>query len=390
MAAYWGINMSVINQMLKDLDKRQSEQQGVSNVVVPVQAKMSVSKLLLIIVVVIIIFNVIGILGWKLYSENQQLRTQVDNAMVASKGQQSATDAPSNKASVVALALTEEPTTAISTVIQTFEEKAVLVQAEPEKALDNAALDNKNVPVNIVEKMTESQSPVDESAQVVVTALALSEPVVAKPEKVKEVVKPTSSLTISRTQLSPQALAENKISEAEQAIERNDIVKAESLFEEVLLVMPEHQTARKQLAALWYGKKSYQNAVNLLSQGIALAPQAEEMRIMSARIYFEQSQPRQAYDILKPLQHSVNTELQALLANTAAELNEHDNAILAYGKLIALEPHVGRWWLGSAVSLDSLGKFVPARDAYKQAIALSNLSISAMQFARQRLIELGE
>ena len=199
-----------------------------------------------------------------------------------------------------------------------------------------------------------------------------------------------SSLTISRTQLSPQALATNKIAEAEQAIERNDIVKAESLFEEVLLVMPEHQMARKQLAALWYGKKSYQNAVNLLSQGIALAPQAEEMRIMSARIYFEQGQPRQAYNILKPLSHSVNTELQALLANTAAELNEHDNAALAYGKLIALEPNVGRWWLGSAVSLDSLGKFVPARDAYKQAIALSNLSMSAMQFARQRLIELGE
>jgi MSHA biogenesis protein MshN len=198
------------------------------------------------------------------------------------------------------------------------------------------------------------------------------------------------SLTISRTQLTPQALAANKITEAEQAIERNDIIKAEALFEEVLLIMPEHETARKQLAALWYGKKSYQDAVNLLSQGIALAPQSEEMRLMTARIYYEQGQPRPAYNVLSPVKHSTSTELQALLANTAADLSEHDNAIIAYQKLIALEPHIGRWWLGSAVSLDSLGKFVPARDAYKQAIARNNLSNSAMQFARQRLIELGE
>lgn len=383
--------MSVINQMLKDLDKRQSEQAGVTNVAVPVQARMSGSKVLLIIVLVIIIFNVIGILGWKLYSENQQLRTQVDNAAMASQAEKNAVEAvideSANKTSAVTLAVTEKPTAEIATANEILDEKAASVQAETSKIASKMVFDNKNVSVDIVEKITESEKSVDESAQVVVTALNVAEPVAAKSRQADE---PKSSLTISRTQLSPQALATNKIAEAEQAIERNDIVKAESLFEEVLLVMPEHQMARKQLAALWYGKKSYQNAVNLLSQGIALAPQAEEMRIMSARIYFEQGQPRQAYNILKPLSHSVNTELQALLANTAAELNEHDNAALAYGKLIALEPNVGRWWLGSAVSLDSLGKFVPARDAYKQAIALSNLSMSAMQFARQRLIELGE
>lgn len=386
--------MSVINQMLKDLDKRQSEQAGVTNVAVPVQARMSGSKVLLIIVLVIIIFNVIGILGWKLYSENQQLRTQVDNAAMASQAEKNAVEAvideSANKTSAVTLAVTEKPTAEIATANEILDEKAASVQAETSKIASKMVFDNKNVSVDIVEKITESEKSVDESAQVVVTALNVAEPSAARPKQADEVVKAKSSLTISRTQLSPQALATNKIAEAEQAIERNDIVKAESLFEEVLLVMPEHQMARKQLAALWYGKKSYQNAVNLLSQGIALAPQAEEMRIMSARIYFEQGQPRQAYNILKPLSHSVNTELQALLANTAAELNEHDNAALAYGKLIALEPNVGRWWLGSAVSLDSLGKFVPARDAYKQAIALSNLSMSAMQFARQRLIELGE
>ena len=212
--------------------------------------------------------------------------------------------------------------------------------------------------------------------------------VVEKPEPIASEVK--SSLTISRSQLSPKALAANKITQAEKAMERNDLASAESLFEEILMLTPAHETARKQLAALWYGKKYYQDAINLLSQGIAIAPKAEEMRLMSARIYYEQERTRQAYNILKPIKLSNSVEIQTLLANVSAELNEHESAIFSYRKLITQEPEVGRWWLGLAVSLDSLGKFVPAIDAYKKSITQNNLSTSAMQFAQQRLIELGE
>ena len=382
--------MSVINQMLKDLDKRQSEQQGGANITVPTPTKTSTGKWLLL-VVVIIICNVVGVFSWQLYSENQQLKSQVEKGSLTHKAQHEPLKTAENKSADISLAAESKPeihavetmSTARNTpklpVLNTSEQSNKVVG----RPLD-ASSENKNLSTNQIAK-NDSVSHV--------TAMTAPERMikqVTSPEPDSEMVKAKPSLTISRSQLSPQALAVKKITEAEQAIERNDIIKAESLFEEVLLVMPEHETARKQLAALWYGKKSYQDAINLLSQGIALAPQAEEMRLMTARIYYEQGQTRQAYNILRPIKHSVSTELQALLANTAAELNEHENAVTAYEKLIALEPNIGRWWLGSAVSLDSLGQFIPARNAYKQAIARNNLSSSAMQFARQRLIELGE
>lgn len=392
--------MSVINQMLKDLDKRQSEQKKTAEAVIPVTEKSSTSRVIFIIVAIIVL-NVIGIFSWQLYSENQQLKEQVQmNAFAISANNGAVSDVilmdasekisdkqSSHQAPIVAGdAGSEKVAIVTSSVKQTTSDiadelsKPSLVSVEKPASSNNVKIN----PLTISQSDNTEKNPALDADNVE----NISDIIGRKP--VAKIAKTTPSLTISRTQLTPQALAANKITQAEQAIERNDILKAESLFEEVLLVMPEHETARKQLAALWYGRKSYQDAVNLLSQGIALAPQSEEMRLMTARIYYEQNQPRQAYNALSPLNKSKNIEVQTLLANTAADLSEHDNAIIAYQKLITLEPHVGRWWLGSAVSLDSLGKFVLARDAYKQAIVCKNLSNSAMQFARQRLIELGE
>jgi MSHA biogenesis protein MshN len=389
MGYFWDVGMSVINQMLKDLDKRQGDQQGVVNSAVPVLTKNSNTKLTLVIVVIIIIVNIVGIFGWQLYSENQQLRYQSPMTL---ENERTTSNNKINEVFTSKVVVAQSPMRpAVSKAIKpAIEETNDLAKLPPSSEPSSSEKNNNTLASSLNKESKSLPAQVAEKSDVVVTPVVQVPKKFTKPEAVKETVTAKSSLTISRTQLSPQALAANKISEAEQAIERNDIAKAESLFEEVLLVMPEHETARKQLAALWYGKKYYQNAVNLLSQGIALAPKAEEMRLMSARIYYEQGQARQAYNILSPVKRSNSTEIQTLLANASAELNEHNSAIVAYRKLITLEPNVGRWWLGVAVSLDSLGNFVPARDAYKQAIARNNLSTSAMQFARQRLIELGE
>lgn len=380
--------------MLKDLDKRQSEQQASTNVSVPVSGKTSTTKLILIIIAIIAVVNVIGVVGWQLYSENQQLKLQAQQEKLAKIPPRHSTKP---------LADTEtkqytDPELKHASQIKTeiFEREENIASVRADLTLPNVEDSKSNTTKNGASKanaVDDFNKTLIEKSQVtrgpVSTEVANG---ITKADNTQEVLSTDiqSSLTISRSQLSPQALAANKINQAEQAMEINDIAKAESLFEEVLMVMPEHETARKQLAALWYGKKYYQDAINLLSQGIALAPQAEEMRLMSARIYYEQDNARQAYNILTPINGSNSTEVQMLLANIAAALNEHESAILAYQKLVTLEPDVGRWWLGVAVSLDSLGKFVPARDAYKQSIARNNLSTSAMLFAQQRLTELGE
>ena len=374
--------MSVINQMLKDLDKRQGEQVTDSNVTVPVTKKSSNTKLVAIIVIVILLVNIAGIFAWQLYAENQQLKTQaqqkqkvtnlatpkVGNTAVVSDTPELVTDKLENK---VATATVDKVTEPVATEAITDANKATSNETEMNAVAPEPLL---AASTNVVEN-SEKNTPAGHS-QI--------------KEQEKEVLETKPTLTISRSQLSPKMLSEKKITEAERAMEANDLAKAESLFEEVLLLIPEHETARKQLAALWYGKKAYQDAINLLSQGIAIAPQSEEMRLMSARIYFEQGRARQALNLLNPINNSQRVDLQVLIANIASEINEYKSAANAYRKLLILEPNVGRWWLGLAVSLDSQGQFKLASNAYDEAITKGNLSSNALQFARQRVAELGE
>lgn len=379
--------MSVINQMLKDLDKRQHEQQHNSQVNIPVSTPRSNIKSVLFGLTLVALIFAIAVYIWMLLEENTQLKAVHTSQPIVQ----------TNQVTDLAIANVDDVSDGDNTAqaINTSSEKEINAERKTTNNLEKKSLSvEKNISqVTEQAKKVEPIKPEVEQIppeQNTVSLTKVDDTTTEQARVLEATKKPTPTLKISRHQLTPSALAQKKIAEAEQAIENKDIAKAEMLFEDVLLLLPEHETARKQLAALWYGKKSYQDAVNLLSQGIALAPQSQEMRLMSARIYFEKIQYQQAYNILTPVDYSDNVELQSLLASAATELNDHDAAIAAYLRLTLLEPTMGRWHLGLAISYDTLGKFSQARDAYNNALEKNNLSVTSANFARQRVAELGD
>ena len=66
-------------------------------------------------------------------------------------------DESANKTSAVTLAVTEKPTAETATANEVLDEKAASVQAETSKIASKTVFDNKNVSVDSVEKMTESE-----------------------------------------------------------------------------------------------------------------------------------------------------------------------------------------------------------------------------------------
>lgn len=379
--------MSVINQMLKDLDKRQHEQQHNSQVNIPVSTPRSNIKSVLFGLTLVALIFAIAVYIWMLLEENTQLKAVHTSQPIVQ----------TNQVTDLAIANVDDVSDGdnAAQAINTSSEKEINAERKTTNNLEKKSLSvEKNISqVTEQAKKVEPIKPEVEQIppeQNTVSLTKVDDTTTEQARVLEATKKPTPTLKISRHQLTPSALAQKKITEAEQAIENKDIAKAEMLFEDVLLLLPEHETARKQLAALWYGKKSYQDAVNLLSQGIALAPQSQEMRLMSARIYFEKIQYQQAYNILTPVDYSDNVELQSLLASAATELNDHDAAIAAYLRLTLLEPTMGRWHLGLAISYDTLGKFSQARDAYNNALEKNNLSVTSANFARQRVAELGD
>ncbi len=398
--------MSVINQMLKDLDERQknatSSNEYSSNLVV----KSSNKNVFFIFIAILLVVNVLGIAIWQLYQENQTLK--IDKA---------ASESAAEQAAVSLTAIVNEKANADSSTQILVEEKLVEEKlAEPtltESKLHKQELhkqelvtdaDNQGVTPN--NQRVSAKTPAQENLPanaVQSVALTDSEKVAniednTTPHTTQQTAASTNvagepavpQLTISRKQLSAEQLAKQKIAQAERALQNNELANAEQLFEEVLLVLPEHKVARKQLAALWFGRKSYQAALNLLSQGIALTPDDSEYRLMKARIYLIQGQRQAAVNTLKALADLADVEYQALLATNAQQTKQYQLAIDAFNILVKLQPTVGRWWLGLAVALDSDGQFTQAAIAYNKVKESDGLSESAQQFARQRLQELGE
>jgi MSHA biogenesis protein MshN len=388
--------------MLKDLDQRQVEQQGSSNFTAPVSPSLSSKKVIIISLFTILLLNAVGIFVWQLYTENQVLKasqtsskSQADISKIKNQVSMSNSSKQATKNSNLVNASNVNNHKSISgNQNSIIDEKLAITDlnlSDKEAALET------NFPSKPIPKSLTAKEAIDESTDSKVEAGTTLPNVLT--EKSNKLPEPTpvevkkSTLKISRKQLSPRELAKQKLKRAEQALDVNDVAKAETLFEDVLLVMPEHKSARKQLAALWFGRQSYADALNLLSQGIALAPNDNELRVMKARIYLQQNQIQQAFDILNNMPRAnstINIEYQSLRATTAQQLNEFSYATQAYKILVDIEPSAGRWWLGLAVALDSNSEFKQASTAYQTALNKTGLSGSAETFARQRIIELGE
>ncbi len=213
---------------------------------------------------------------------------------------------------------------------------------------------------------------------------------VRKANKTIVKAKPKANvMSVLRRQLSADELAAQKLALAEKAIAAKQVTKAEKLLEEVVILTPKDSQTRKKLAALWFGRQAYQDASNLLSQGIALNGKDSSLREMKARIHLKQGQLTLALNTLKPLVKLENVQYQIMLANTAQQANHHESAAQAYRMLIAMQPDMGRWQLGLAVLYDKNSQFDLANEAYKKALTKNDLSVASEQFVQQRIQAIG-
>ncbi len=373
--------MSVINQMLKDLEQRTPEnaQAGAAPVIIP--AKTSPVKIILITVIIFLSINAIGWYVWQLNVENKSLKEQQVNKEVVSAVVED------KLASKVTLPPRAEPpaTKKIATpVINKVTTENISGNSRPKEKTELAS----SVLATQAEKSAPEpikQAPIKPEPKSTNPKSSNSNPSIDDRVKRAILAKAPTSMSVSRRQLTADELIAQKLTQAERFLAENSVAKAEQLFEEILIIEPNHKQARKKLAALWFGRKAYQEAINLLSQGIALAPQDSELRTMKAQIYLKQGKSTLAFNTLMPLAELEQQEYQILLANVAQDISQHQAAIEAYQLLIKMQPYSGRWHLGLAIVFDKDSQFAFAVQEYNLALTKADLSASSAKFAQQRI-----
>jgi MSHA biogenesis protein MshN len=392
--------VSVINQMLKDLEQRTPEQGQVA-IPVGVSHKPSTIKIVLISLAVLISLNLLGFYIWNLQEKitSSELKVKEQAQILIAKVSQKTSIQPVETLildqEILELEKSDRQQTIAVNILPT-DTKADLAR---QLSQQSSVKEKGDFPKPISEDIAQTNTPVQSepintklASKKAVSPVVVSS-VIVKPSITRPILVNTASeskMSVSRRQLTSKELVAQKLVRAEKSIKINDIIKAEQLFEEVLIIEPNHKQARKNLAALWFGRKSYQQATNLLSQGISLDRSDAELRLLKARIHLQQGQHNAAYKTLKPLSLLKNQEYQVMMTNVSQQIEQYESAIQAYEILIGMQAYSGRWHLGLAIVYDKNSQFSLAVTEYALALTKSDLSVASAEFAQQRMQVLGE
>jgi len=399
--------MSVINQMLKDLDQRSPEANTHTAQAHNVASPHSPIKIALISAVSVLVICSIAFYIWQLTRENEALKEQrnINNAAIQVRPVSVAKvdiDVPAQPVSVVSQVQKAPSPKPRSELNQQSSHQPRKVPASIIATTSAQPLTGKTIVNNGSSKVTPAKqdnrlvhnkdhSHAEDSR--LSHSHNKSEAKISTVEKVmpEHKSKPkTKTMSVSRRQLSADELAQQKLALAEKALAAKQVNKAEQLLEDVVIITPNDSQTRQKLAALWFGRQAYQDAVNLLSQGIALNGKDSSLRQMKARIHLKQGQVIAALNTLKPLAHLKDEQYQIMLANTAQQAQHNKAAVNAYTMLISMQPDIGRWQLGLAVLYDKSSQFDLASKAYKTALTKNDLSVSSEQFVKERIQAIGQ
>ena len=171
--------------------------------------------------------------------------------------------------------------------------------------------------------------------------------------------------------------------------------EAEKDFLLALKVDPKNHEARKQLAAVYFGKNNIPMALSVLSEGVSIEPQSLVWRELMGKILIAKSRFEEALSIMP---ESLNQQAVAeqrsdylIIKGTAAQaINKPKLAITAFSAMTVLQPQNGKWWLALGANYDQLGQNEEAIAAFETALSQGGVSPASKQYVIERLNALKE
>ena len=223
-----------------------------------------------------------------------------------------------------------------------------------------------------------------------VSRVALASPTAATPA----LAPPATVTTMLDKRARPTTARDRAESEYQRGLElhrQGQDKDAEAAFMKALDEDRGHAPARQALAVAWIGQGRSDDARQLLATGLALSPQQTALAMLLARIELDRNDAVAAIAVLrKSLDNTPNASAgvaagRALLATLQQRQGQHGEATLNFGAALRQEPRHGAWWIGLATSLAAEGKTNSAREAFERARASDDLDPELARYVEQSL-----
>lgn len=219
-------------------------------------------------------------------------------------------------------------------------------------------------------------------------------PVVALPAATPALAPPATVTAMLDKRARPTTARDRAESEYQRGLElhrQGQDKDAEAAFTKALDEDRGHAPARQALAVAWIGQGRSDDARQLLATGLALWPQQTALAMLLARIELDRNDAAAAMAALKKsLDSTPNASPEvasgrALLATLQQRQGQHGDATLNFGAALRQEPRRGAWWIGLANSLAAEGKNDSAREAFERARACDDLDPELARYVEQSL-----
>ena len=201
----------------------------------------------------------------------------------------------------------------------------------------------------------------------------------ALPTPVEAASKPVAILT-------PEQKAERLFARAQQALSRNQQQRGESLLRKALDEHSRHVSARSQLAALLLSRQQEDKAERLLSEGLLTDAHQLALARPYAQLLAARGELGPALETLERaiVQRQADPETLALRAAILYKMERHAESATAYRKAVQGQPSRALWWTGLAVALEQNGQPGQALEAFQRAAELP-LNKPVDDYVKQRI-----
>ena len=354
--------MSLINQMLKDLDQRNATAEGVQPLSGDVRSVMAPRRMsLLLPLALAVALAAAGALTWfKFVKPSLKPEIVAPQALAASTPAAASFPAASQPMPVVAAAA--------SIPLRLDNSMSTPVSPAPAKNVGSVSAEEEVVGKN---KATAAEEP--RAAEV--------------PTREKLAPKPRDAQAAAMKVLSPQQRSDNYYRQAVAVMQQGRATEAKEDLRKSLSENPLNHVARQLLVGLLVEDSHQDEAITLLKDGLKLAPDQARYALVLARLQVETGDRQAGMATLESglPQAGNDAEYHAFLAALLQREERHDAAVEHYLVALKGDPAMPNWLVGIGISLQALGKTADAAEAYARAQESGMLTSDLQQFVDQRL-----
>ena len=211
-------------------------------------------------------------------------------------------------------------------------------------------------------------------------------PIATAPAAVEKSARPAA---IERTVAasSPRERSEAEYRKAISAVGQGHVPEALERLQEALRQDGLHVAARQLQVKLLLESRKTDDAIRVLQEGIAGQPAQIGWAMSLARLQVDGGDLAGAWktlDFSRPAA-AKNADYLGFCAHVLQRLGRNQEAAEQYLQATRVAPADGRWWLGLGLTLDALGRAAEARDAFLRARQSGNLGPELLALIEQKL-----